>query len=824
MTTPISIESLDIQGFRAYLSPQHFPMRRGKAPLSIAIFAPNAKGKSSLIDSFEYYFSEDATLARLGKRAAQRHAGPQALEHVDAEISGIEPEVKFRFRHGPETFGGTRSVKNGSDIPEAAKRVKSGTTVPFVIRGYELRSFVENTTPDQRYKELAGWLALDPLLTIQMSLRALRRNVKCRTESNSELNERLRDLRRVTGDAVDEWDEAKVCSWFNDDILSNLDNSLNLTEVSTQDDTYRALVDLKSAEDERIGLLGLRALVAQVTNVFYSTESGNETESVRIVEFDVAVSNLAQATSREQDERAKAAQSVFSDIWAQAEDLLSNKAPDLDVCPICDTAFSSTPHGSREAVHLKLIEGLSGLEAFQLARTELQEAQEQVSRAVDTLKTEISGLMVNAKNMRYEFDATALSDYVKQLDTWKPSSPAPDSRTVVRTIRSLHASLVEAIKRLLMQQGEYTYSDALEKANELLNIKGELNRIHRTKIALRALDEQLHSQAQYIDKSIKAHTGRLIRNLQGEVDTIYRKLQGSEENTPPIRFLLADEDEANQQTIRLVIDFADNRKDVIPSGYLSDSQIHTLALALRLVAVRTFNQPAPILALDDIVTSYDADHRKNIAEVLAEEFSDLQIVLVTHDEQFFCLLKDHLPPAGWAFKRITHVDDDYGPVFADHLTTDEHIESKLDLGRSAGADIRQAEEEWLLRICRDFCVSVPIRPVEKAFQYDRSELADGLARFLNNAKITPPTVKGISNPFLQSLQRGAVENLASHFSDNPYKTTSTGDDKARWKEFKFFRDKFLCPTCGKGRFYKVAHQPKPACSSCQTPFAFLPAQ
>ena len=67
MTTPIKIESLEIQGFRAYLSPQSIPFRRGNTPISIAVFAPNAKGKSSLVDSLEYYFSEDATLERLGK-------------------------------------------------------------------------------------------------------------------------------------------------------------------------------------------------------------------------------------------------------------------------------------------------------------------------------------------------------------------------------------------------------------------------------------------------------------------------------------------------------------------------------------------------------------------------------------------------------------------------------------------------------------------------------------------------------------------------------------------------------------------------------------
>ena len=47
--------------------------------------------------------------------------------------------------------------------------------------------------------------------------------------------------------------------------------------------------------------------------------------------------------------------------------------------------------------------------------------------------------------------------------------------------------------------------------------------------------------------------------------------------------------------------------------------MHTLALtalALRLAAIRMFNSEAPIVVLDDVVTSYDADHRKTIAGAL----------------------------------------------------------------------------------------------------------------------------------------------------------------------------------------------------------------
>ena len=79
-----------------------------------------------------------------------------------------------------------------------------------------------------------------------------------------------------------------------------------------------------------------------------------------------------------------------------------------------------------------------------------------------------------------------------------------------------------------------------------------------------------------------------------------------------------------------------------PAGYLSDSQIHSVALALRMAAIKQFNAGAPIIALDDIVTSYDADHRRTIAGLIATMFGECQILITTHDERFFNYLKDQL--------------------------------------------------------------------------------------------------------------------------------------------------------------------------------------
>ena len=150
------------------------------------------------------------------------------------------------------------------------------------------------------------------------------------------------------------------------------------------------------------------------------------------------------------------------------------------------------------------------------------------------------------------------------------------------------------------------------------------------------------------------------------------------------------------------------------------------------------------------------------------------------------------------------------------------IEERWNNADSAASDMRQAEEEWLLVICRDFGVKVIIRPVERAYSHDRSELAAALAGFLKDQGLTPPDVQGVNNSFLTSIQRGEVENFGSHFQDGMYGDGSIGDEKARRDEFKYFRECFSCSKCGRKRFKRPQGMTGAVCrnNSCEEPFEF----
>ena len=814
MTDTITIDSFEVAGFRAYLEPQTFDLKTSKRRNSLVVYAPNATGKSSLVDAFEFYFSERGSLERLGQRVSPTQAGPTAMEHVLAKSKGISRRVGFKFRQGNELFEDDRMLIAPGERPGAAQRVVDATKVPFVIRGYDLRRFVQ-APAEERYSEMAVWFALDPLLNIQKCLRSLRRTIRTKSESDVEINERLRDLGRLTKSEVTEWDETKICKWFNSNILGLLNPSLALNQLSETDPAYIALVQAKNQEQGSLGLAALNKLIADIEAI-----AGGKGEGALLAAFEASVVTFDKAVIREAQERHAASESIFNDIWKSADSLFEVEDLQITTCPVCDTEFEDTPHGSCDAVKISIQTKLSTLADYRAAESDLKKTTNAAKECKRKLITGIEKLRLRITDGGID-DDEGISEYFAEVKAWSLNHPAPNSKGFADALSKIRLSLKETKSEIERQQGNNTYANACDKAGRLIQLKGDVETIRRTTSHLVDIHGHLTNQTQFIEDRINDHVQTLLTGLEEEVNRLYLKMQRPVDQDPSkIGFWLSPDPSKNQQQVRLVVNFAPNRKNVAPTGYLSDSQIHSVAIALRLAAIRAFNTSAPFIVLDDIVTSYDADHRKNIASTIAEELAGFQIVLVTHDEQFFLLLKDHLPDSEFDFRRITQIDPGYGPVFSGYQTPDEVIDRKLGLGETAGEDIRKVEEEWLLKICRGFRVDVAIRPVETPFQYERSELAIALQKFLKNRKLVPPEVPGVTSPFTISLQKGVVENFASHFSDNPYRSGSGGDEKTRWEEFKYFRGMFVCSKCGKNRFKRPNGMTKPVCYKCEIPFGF----
>lgn len=368
-------------------------------------------------------------------------------------------------------------------------------------------------------------------------------------------------------------------------------------------------------------------------------------------------------------------------------------------------------------------------------------------------------------------------------------------------------------EQLKHSPSKYNYGDALYVVQRLINIKSELKRIARVRDVWTEAHNRLEKQSSMLDEQIVRGVQNQIDHLENTINNFYHNIQGDDTAAPRIKIRLIKQ--GNQRSAQILMDFKANSQNVMPGGYLSDSQLSTLAFSIQLAAIRMFNTSFKILVLDDVVTSYDADHRKSIAGVLATNFQDFQIILTTHDDSFFDILKDHLPRERCEFKRIRKLENT-GPIFEDDKTNDTKIEEMFDRRENPRTLVRIEEEKWLHQICQDFKTRIEFRP---NYRYTNAELAMSLGRFLKDKQLIPPSVPGMSNSFLTSLQTSTIENLASHFNISRYKSLSIGDMRQRWEEFKYFRGHFVCSK-NKDHTRFIRPDKYPICKTCNTRFGY----
>lgn len=821
MTDPTLFHSMTLEGFRAYLQPKAFDFSKKRC---LAIFAPNGLGKSSVIDALEFLFSEHGTLDRLGQRTLNNQAGPSALVHNGAQAAGIVPIVKFATITGKVTAEGSRTAAgNPRPIHAAATAMKAGFVVAPIIRGYTLRTFVEEQKAETRYSDVVSWLQLSPLAEVQKNLRLLRREIKAAAESTAEQVRLAGLLRTETADTVQAWDDATVLDYVNASVIAPLDLGLTLATLDASDVGYVDVGKRVEAEEKRVGLAGLKQIRNSVTALWQKTVSGDGGDpeySGAVAAFDNALSVLADATATEANERDKAAGTVFRSVWKEAEKLFAEGAPAPEECPVCATAICDTAAGSAAAIRDLLKAHLRDLQSYNDAKTALDEAHTAATQAHNRLVARLPGMIDHLPEVEPDGLREALIAYQSGTAGW-PAADAPNSAAITAELEAHVIGLDQEIADIQEKQGEHTWVKAKASIDRLLKLQTDVALATRTTDELTVLHDALGTQATLVSGKIREKVQSLLDTLQAPMNDIYKEIQG--DKAKPVRLELPGEDDTNQQRMQLVIDFAANRQGVAPGGYLSDSQIHSVALALRLAAIKKFNGAAPVIALDDVVTSYDADHRRAIGAMLAKMFTDCQIILVTHDERFFNHLKDQLAANDWQFTRIIGLDPAFGPRFADHKVTDEMIADRWAKGESAANEMRQAEEEWLLGIARGFGVNVRIRQLEKAYSYERSELASAIGGFLSDLKLTPADVPGVNNRFIASLVKGDIENFGSHFQDAPYGDGSIGDEKTRWDEFRAFRTQFEC-VCGRTKYQRPFGLSKPVCAhnKCETQFVFKP--
>lgn len=192
--------------------------------------------------------------------------------------------------------------------------------------------------------------------------------------------------------------------------------------------------------------------------------------------------------------------------------------------------------------------------------------------------------------------------------------------------------------------------------------------------------------------------------------------------------------------------------------------------------------------MDDVISSFDTNHRKKFADLLFEKFADYQIILLTHEEQWFQYVRQLAKKKGWLINEIrwteakgTHLDE---------LPNDfkELIETSIANGdiNFLGNPIRKYLEHTLKNICLNLEVKLSFRfnDINEKRMPDEmlNELKSKINKTSTDLKSKIPVIDRLSSSSL-------LGNLLSH--DNPF-NPKMGDLKAFWSDIIEVEKIFHC--------------------------------
>ena len=226
-----------------------------------------------------------------------------------------------------------------------------------------------------------------------------------------------------------------------------------------------------------------------------------------------------------------------------------------------------------------------------------------------------------------------------------------------------------------------------------------------------------------------------------------------------------------------------------PQKYFSESHLNCFGLSFFLASVEAFNNENKFIILDDVISSFDSTHRKSFADLLFEKFFDYQIILLTHEIEWFTNIVSPLAKKnGWLTNIIRWTEVKGTHIDSEPKTLKDLVETSLADGitENLGNPIRTYLEHFLKDVCLNLDVKVSYKPnvVNEKRMADEliNELKSRISSKSPDLKAKLPVIEKVGNSLL-------LGNLLSH--DNPF-NPKIGDLKAFWNDIIELEKLFIC--------------------------------
>jgi recombinational DNA repair ATPase RecF len=648
---------------------------------SMVAYGENGTGKSCFVDAVEYILN-NGRIGHLAHEYSGKHQ-EKAIPNTH-KPPGQKTEFSIKFKDGPELH--VEIEPDGSSIRSGADAGAMSTWEyrRTVLRQDEVAEFIGATKGD-KYSALLPLLGLQQMEVSAENLRQLAKAVDQQAKLR-EIRATLREMGRK---------RHMTFGTDNDDQIIKTIEDLHSRYCSAKDgaqDPLSCCNELKTAIDTRIEEFDADRMRYLALKGAAKLALKDHVDAVRVANAKLA--NVAEPLIAEKLE-------VLQSTGAFVEKLGDEKEVKCPACgqPVPVETFQLHVNSERE----RLQEIIDTFESR-------KDAIGILSDTVKSLKSSLS--KADVKSWRDKLSKGTYHDNILHLDVINAEAlrashteddliaiegkllPLIDEATVASKDTPPDVQQLSADKQMV------------EACQEVIKAKDVAASVKRTE----ALISFITSLEQGVREEIRLQSQTVIGEISTDIQSMWAILHPGEPVEDVCLYIPQNTDKA----IDIGLKFHGVNQDS-PRLTLSEGYRNSLGLCIFLsMAKREANKDRPLI-LDDVVVSLDRNHRGMIAELLEKEFSGRQVLVFTHDREWYTELRHQLDSKNWAFKALLPYDTpDIGIRWSHKTMTFDgaraHLNERPD---SAGNDARKIIDTELALITERLKVKLPYLRFEK---------------------------------------------------------------------------------------------------------------
>tara|TARA_R100000935_G_scaffold5147_1_gene11886 strand:- start:328 stop:1902 length:1575 start_codon:yes stop_codon:yes gene_type:complete len=482
----------------------------------------------------------------------------------------------------------------------------------------------------------------------------------------------------------------------------------------------------------------------------------------------------------------------LSDFLTRGKAVLDDKVFTDPQCPFCLEPYELAQLQNEVGKRLEALEALQ--KQLDEAGTLKDALAEAVTNAGVKTKTiietysdleDFSSLIEAANSARLN-----LRDYLKALksafEDKKVFEVSADFDADLKALRSESEKAAkqakEAAKKLQLTELEKKVAAASTKLKMVSEQVSDFETYQKLKDAYEVQIITLSSMLEAFIKVQNSTLQAVLDTISSDVGDFYKALH-PKESVDKVRLTMVGDEGVEFQ-------YAFHGKPTQPPRkYLSESHLNSLGVVLFLANARIFNKHAKFHVLDDIVTSFDTSHRRRLLRLLRDEFSEWQIIILTHENVWFDIIKSEMGQHGWIFHEVQS-DGANGIVLENSPATLKDIIEQKKGKEDVTNDLRKLLELVLKNICQSLEVKVAFRFNEFNEKRMSGELISAL-----RSTLTAKSPSLLSTQIFSDLAGSAlIANLVSH--DNADKIVG-GDIDVLLEDIEKLVALFVCEHCSR---------------------------